>query len=346
MNSFFDAVKKSTGKSEDILNIIQILVRDETWITMSAKKEIARISVFLCQTKNFEALKLLLLCSLKKSEKIPGDALVYFMSMNSNLDIQNSVFITLHKQDPIFKNYLCPYALKPELYELKIKEQYNIYYKKYLKTKEELIDKLQFARSQRLEVEVKKTLEKLIEAFPNDPSFLEEKSKYFEKEAAKVIDKSHKSIQKKKPLVDDFFDLQNQIQLFNSEEVYNAIKDSFNENQVEHLMEVFMMASEDDTVVFILDRHPKLKDKHFWTYIQLLVAKRRYIEALSQVKEANKINTPDDEFNYYYFSAICLWNLNDKSTALEIMKSIAKVKPNFKQTLFYINLWQRHSDVA
>ncbi len=346
MKSFFDAVKNSTGTSEDILNITQLLIRDTTWIEMSPKKEIARISTFLCQSKNFEALKLLLLCSLKKPEKIPGDALLYFTSMNSNLDIQNSVFMSLHKQDPIFKNYLCPYTLKPELYEHKIKEQYNTYYKKYLKTKEELVDKLQFARSQRLEVEVKKTLEKLIEAFPNDPSFIAEKSKYFEKEAARVIDKSNKSLEKLKSTSDNYHQAQNHIQSFNAEEVYNAINSFFDDKQTEYLMEIFMLASEDDTVVFILDQNESLKNKHFWTYVELLISKRRYIEALSQIKEANKTNSTDDEFNYYYFSAICLWNLNDKSTAIDIMKSISKVKPNFKQTLFYINIWQRHSDVA
>ncbi len=345
MSSYFDAIKKSSRSESDIFDITFNLIQSSSWIELTSKKDISRISTFLCQVQNFEALKQLLLCCLKKPEKIPGDALLYFISHHSTLNLNNSVFMELHKHEPYFKNYLCPFAIRPEFYELSLKEQYNTYLKKYLKTKEELVDKLQFARSQRLEVEVKKTLEKLIEAFPDDPSFIEEKGKYFEKEAARVIDKSNRSLVNEKNKSNSY-DSQRRTPLFNAEEVLNAIQSYFNEDQKEYLMEVFLLAGEEDVVIQILDQQKILKEKYFWIYTELLISKRRYIEALSQVKESNKTETADDQFNYYYFSAICLWNLNDKANALEIIQSIAKVKPNFKQTIFFLNLWQRHSEVA
>lgn len=344
MNSFFQSIKKTSGHHNDVLQILLSLSRDKMWIELTSKKEIYKISVFLFQTKNFLALKELLLCCLKKPEKIPGDSLLYFLSFNPEIDVYNSVFMEFHNQKPIFKNYLCPYSLNPKVYDNRIKEQQQTYLKKYLKTKEDLIDKFQFAKSQRLEAEVKKTLEKLLEAFPNDPNLVDEKGIYIEKEAARVIEKSHKNLNKNSN--QNLFDPQTQSYRQDSVTIYNLIKDDFNENQQELLMEMFLLSSDEDIVVHIIDQNSKLKQKYFWTYIELLVEKRRFIEALSQIKDFTVIRSSEDQFHYYYFSAICLWNLQDKSSALNIMKSIAKVKPNFKQTFFYLNLWQRHSDVA
>ncbi len=343
MASFLSLVKKTSGSEAEILKVISELARDENWVEVTSRKELQQIATFLCQMQHTSALKILLLLCFKQLEKMPGDALFYFITANSKINIAQSFFSILDSEFAFFKTYLCPFNLAPEMYDEQVTKQYNVYLKKFNRTKEDLIDKLQFARTQRLEAEVKKTLEKLIEAFPQDPSFVKEKGQYFEKEAGNVIDKGMKA----------FADLKKQdlkaehhTPLFNADEVYQAIKNDFNEENLNYLLEIFLVSGEDETAIQIMNEHIFLKKIYFWNFIELSVVKQRYLEALALIKDMKELKTTEDEFNYYYFTAICLWHLNDKQTALDTMRSIARVKPHFKQTQIYLNLWQHHDEVA
>lgn len=343
MITFFNLVKKSDGSKKAISEILHKIINEDDWIEMTSKKDIQKISTFLCQMNHMNALKDLLLRCFKRPDKTPGDALFFFISINSNIDINSSVISELDNEYSFFKTYLCPYSLNKDLYSELLSKQFNVYFQKYNKTKEDLIDKLQFARSQRLEVEVKKTLEKLIEAFPEDPSFVEEKGRYFEKEAAKVIDKSSKAFANSKNM-ESLTPIYTP--LYNAEDVYNVIKGEFSEQNFSYLLEIFLIAGEDEIAIKILNEHEKLRKTYFWDHVEILIYKKRFLEALAQIKEMTELKSNDDEFNYYYFTSVCLWSLNDKKTALETMKSIAKVRPQFRQTQIYLNLWQQHDEVA
>lgn len=343
MASLLSSLKKTNGSAEEILATVVTTISETNWIEITSKKEIQKISTFLCQINHMEALRALLVKCFKQTDKIPGDALFYFISKNSNINITQSVFAKLDQEYSFFKIYACPYHLAKELYADQIVKQRNIYLQRYNKTKEDLIDKLQFARTQRLEAEVKKTLEKLIEAFPEDPNFVKEKGLYFEKEAARVIEKNSKKISEKHKYSSN---IPQYTPLFNAEEVYHVIMNEFKGENLVYLLEIFLMAGEDEIAIKIISQNNELKIKYFWNFIELLIVKQRYLEALAQIKEMKEIKRTEDEFNYYYFTAICLWYLNDKQTALDTMRSIAKVKPHFKQTQIYLNLWQHHDEVA
>ncbi len=343
MVSFLNAVKKSKADEEVIALLMNEYLSDENWIELTSRKDIQKISTFLCQINHMVALKTLILTCFKRVDKMPGDALFYFISKNTELNISESIFAKLDQEYSFFKTYLCPFALKKDFYLEQFEKQHSIYLKRYNRTKEDLVDKLQFARTQRLEAEVKKTLEKLIEAFPEDPSFVKEKGLYFEKEAARIIDKNTKFYADHKK---SSHSLPNYTPLFNANEVYEVIKGDFEGQNLVYLLEIFLLAGEDETALKIINKNKSLKIDFFWNFIDLLIVKKRYLEALAEIKEMKDIKTTDDQFNYYYFTAICLWNLNDKQTALDTMKSIAKIKPQFKQTQIYLNLWQYSNEVA
>jgi hypothetical protein len=343
MSSFLNMVKKTKGSSSEIQSLVDHLISDENWIEVTSKKDIQKIATFLCQINHMGGLKKLLLKCISQIDKIPGDALFYFITKNSDINIAKNIFEPLDQEYSFYKTYLCPFSLAKESHAEQIAKQYDLYYQKYSKTKEALIDKLQFARTQRLEVEVKKTLEKLIEAFPEDPSFVEEKGKYFEKEAARVIDKNIKAYSNKNKFNQQE---ENYTPLFNGEEIYNIIKNEFGEEQESYLLEIFLMSGEDEVAIKILNQNENLRKQYIWNYIELLINQKRFLESLAQIKEMTTLRNAEDEFNYYYFTAICLWALNDKQTALETMRSIAKIKPHFKQTQLYLNLWQHYDEVA
>ena len=343
MRNFFKKIRNSNLSSQEIISALNESLSEKDWIEITSKKDIEKISTFLCQINNFEALKILLLECTNKIDKMPGDALLFFLISTIEFSSYSQTIKKLDHDYNIFKVYMNPYHLDKMSFEEELSEQIQIYTKKYERTKDDLLDKLQFARSQRLEAEVKKTLEKLIEAFPGDSGFIEEKASYFEKEAAQIISKSAKHYSKKitneyKP---DFAPL-----LFNADEIYQTIKNEFKNEHIKYLLEIFLCANELEIVLKIFNENKVLLKNNFWLFVDTLVHKNLFLEALSLIKDNEEHLRTEDQFNHYYYMAICLWYLNDRQSAIETMKSIAASKPNFKQTLLYLNSWLNNEKVA
>lgn len=130
--------------------------------------------------------------------------------------------------------------------------------------------------------------------------------------------------------------------------LFKLFKDSFTKDNLIYLIELFILANENETVIEIFEANPEIKKNNFWLYIEHLIKIDRYLEALAELKknETHIRSSTESVFTFYYYHAICLWYLNDKTTAFEIMKAIQKTRPHFRQTTFYINLWQHHEKVG
>lgn len=345
MKDFFYQIKKTDLSEASIFDVLEKLVKEDSIIEQVPKKELAQISTFLWQIKHYRGLQFFLIHAFNKPGNIPGNALFHFVNYfkPSNPDIDTQVFIELNDYLNIFKTYNTPFHIHGKSFEEARNQQLEIFEKRYNEIKTDLVDKLEFARTQRLDKEAKKTLDKLLEAFPNDPRFVNEKQKLFEKEAAKIIE-THSKRKKNRSSSPSILEFKKE----STSHIYQLFKDSFNENNINHLLDIFILAHENETVVEIFDQHPKLKTMHFWLYIDHLIKIERYLEALAELKKHQEgaESMSDSIFTFYYYHAICLWYLNDKKLAIEIMKAIQKTKPDFRQTSFYLNLWQHHEQVG
>lgn len=345
MKEFFYQIKKTDLSESAILNLLKKMIVDEKIIEQSPKKELAQISTFLWQIKHYKALQFFLENSFDKVSNMPGHTLFHFVQffkkINSELNVQ--VFVELNDHIDLFKVYNTPFLVNGEAFEEPQNQQLEIFERRYNEIKEDLIDKLEFARTQRLDKEAKKTLDKLLEAFPNDPRFVTEKQMLFEKEAAKIIE-SHSKKQKSSRSRGVIIEPKKE----STSHLYQLFADSFTPENFIHLIEIFILAHENETVVEIFEDKPNLKTEHFWLYIEHLIKIERYLEALAELKkhqESLHVST-DSIFTFYYYHAICLWYLNDRKLAIEIMKAVQKTKPDFRQTNFYINLWQHYEKVG
>lgn len=345
MREFFDKVKETNLDAENIQTVLQQFVYEEKIIEQTSKKDLAQIAIFLWQTKNFSALQFFLEKAFNKVTNMPSEILFHFIHYfkHQNPEIDLNVFTELDEHLNVFKVYNCPYKIKGEVFEEKQTEQIEVFEKRYSEIKEDLVDKLEFARSQRLDKEAKKTLDKLLEAFPNDPRFVTEQKRMFEHEAAKVIESHSKPLNSRKSST-----IVLEPKKESTSPIYKLFLSSFKKENLIHLIELFILANENETVIEIFDAHPEIKKNNFWLYIEHLVKIERYLEALAELKKNQKdIRTSTEGvFTFYYYHAICLWYLNDKTTAFEIMKAIHKTRPYFRQTTFYINLWQHHEKVG
>lgn len=341
MKDFFYQVKKTDLSENAIFDILEKFIVQDQIIEQTPKKELAQITTFLWQIQHYKALQFFLKHAFKKPANLPGNALFHFVHFfkASNPTLDTQIFVDLNEELNMFKVYNTPFFVKGKVFEEAQNQQLEIFEKRYSEIKEDLIDKLEFARSQRLDKEAKKTLDKLLEAFPNDPRFVTEKQRLFEKEAANIIE-THSKRRKNNRSANPAFEQRKE----STSHLYQLFLDSFDDTNLHHLVEIFILAHENETVVEMFEKHPDLKIQHFWLYIEHLIKIERYLEALAELKnhQENSQASSDSIFTFYYYHAICLWYLNDKKIATEIMKAIQKTKPYFRQTSFYLNLWQHH----
>ncbi|MCO5113802.1 MAG: hypothetical protein M9899_06475 [Bdellovibrionaceae bacterium] len=345
MKDFFYQIKKTDLSENAVFDVLQTMITEDSIIEQIPKKELAQISTFLWQVKHYRALKFFLVSCFNKPGNIPGNALFHFVHFfrHSNPEVNAQVFVDLNDYLNIVKTHNTPFTIHDKVFEEAKTQQLEIFERRYNEIKTDLVDKLEFARTQRLDKEAKKTLDKLLEAFPNDPRFVNEKQKLFEKEAARIIE-THSKRKKSRSATPSILEFKKE----STSPIYHLFKDSFNDENMIHLIEAFILAHENETVVEIFEQHPELKTQHFWLYIEHLIKIERYLEALAELRKHQETQgtMSDSIFTFYYYHAICLWYLNDKKHAIEIMKAIQKTKPDFRQTSFYLNLWQHHDQVG
>lgn len=82
-----------------------------------------------------------------------------------------------------------------------------------------------------------------------------------------------------------------------------------------------------------------------WFELEILLKSRRFLEALelSQQLEVKFVDEPESSFAAIYARARALWGLGQKTQAIEFMKSIVKVKANYKNAHSLLNYWTGQS---
>jgi tetratricopeptide (TPR) repeat protein len=78
-----------------------------------------------------------------------------------------------------------------------------------------------------------------------------------------------------------------------------------------------------------------------WLRAELLVHARRFVEGLEHLKhlEVRYVDDPETSFAVSYLKAQCLQELGQKDAALEILKSIVRVRPNYRSAHALIQEW-------
>ena len=80
-----------------------------------------------------------------------------------------------------------------------------------------------------------------------------------------------------------------------------------------------------------------------WLRADLLFAARRFVEALEQINklEVKYVVDPETTFSVSYLRAQCLYELGQKATALEIMRSIVRVRSQYRSAHSLILDWSQ-----
>lgn len=211
--------------------------------------------------------------------------------------------------------------------------------------KRDLLLQVDMFRSQELEAEEGRTLEKLMHMFPRDPQIREQYMEYRARKALMLLEA--KSSQPREP---NFQDLEPAADPETAKGL-GIIADAMmgiwgasdNESQLGYDFAVahWMWENPEGSLRFL--PYDTYLEPAVWMRAESLLRTRRFIELLAELVEIEKAwaANPDTTFGVAYLRAQALWGLGRKFEAIEILEGIATVNPGFRSSEALLAVWKR-----
>jgi hypothetical protein len=223
-------------------------------------------------------------------------------------------------------------VLRAELIEKKIAEQ-----KKF---KENMLEKFEFLRNQRMSEQAARLLRRMLELFPEDEFLIQTRKEFEEQWARDVLSNHMASLHAERDLTITAPSSQDQEML-----------KCFLEAAEKICIEKRELASEISIIFWFMDDFEKALEiinwapvtlANDWLKAEILIASRRFIEAMEQLNqlEVKYINDPESTFAVSYMRALCLKALGQHASALEIMQSIVRIRPGYRSANALILEWR------
>ena len=215
----------------------------------------------------------------------------------------------------------------------------------YLFKKQELIDKLEFLKNEKLIEEEKKTLEQMKLEYPNEKQFLSQYQDEFQwRWSAHVLSKK-KVIQrtelKQETLTADQQKFLNNLEKEALQQVVKSPENGLHFCMMFYFMDQYALA------LNILQKS-SLSSKYSWLELELMLLAKHYLSALELAEKIEKkfYNTSDTDvpFAIAYTKALAYKGLKQDARAIEMLESILKFRPQYRQAERLMNEWLTNYD--
>ena len=215
-----------------------------------------------------------------------------------------------------------------------------------LSEEKKLLEKLYFVQAQNLISEEEEIIEQLIKINPSKTKYQKLKLGLVEKKALLVIKEqkkhSHESSEK---LKQDSLNLTPRDKTCKKEWL-SALFDYAKNNpkQTKNLALFLYFCDYPKQAVDLLDTYVE-KFSDYWFYLDWLLESQQYTRGLalvnliiSQHKEAESHVLP-----LTYLKALFLYHLGKKQSAIEYLKSITEVNPDYKSSSYFLEMWSKNA---
>ncbi len=240
------------------------------------------------------------------------------------------------KQIINFENYVPDFYKNEKIFLKTLQEKTN----KVDILKTELLDQLQFIRSQRMEKDEEKILNKLLVIFPKDKKIAVESKKFKEKWARNIISKNKKKKKDERST--------SKILNFGKQEYLNflfkqAIKKTNIDPKKAYDLAIFFYFLDDFAHAYkIMITKKTFMENESWFLLKLLYALDKNLEALGFIHKLEK-KYFDSKYlilHLSYWKALNLKKLGETNQAISILEDINKLSPNFGSSKKLIRQWK------
>lgn len=212
----------------------------------------------------------------------------------------------------------------------------------YQLKKQDYLDQLKVHKAQQLVEEEKKLLQFLLRKYPGDRE-IELLEKSFHQGLAQEL--FAKKISKADPLKkyreSDLAQPETQRLLSALLQESHEVSETRPESALDLAM-MFWFFEDYKKAQQVLDYAPDSESKD-WLYLEILFKERRYLEILDRlIQYEQKFASTNNDilFASMYLRSLCLWELGQHVSALELMQSIVQSNSNYRSAQSYVNLWK------
>ncbi|RME15654.1 MAG: hypothetical protein D6797_06165 [Bdellovibrio sp.] len=215
--------------------------------------------------------------------------------------------------------------------------------KEWLKSKEDFLKKINYFKQQNMIEEEKKAIEQFQVLFFKDLStyqHLKEDLKL--RWSAHIISKNKIQQNQPLPLKDKEFSPQEEIFLNNILNFFLSLK--LNEETAKNSALFFIFQSAHHHALSFLEqiRNHVWTPALSWMFIETLITTKNYVRALGELELMQKQEAPHDPerpFAIRYLKAQCLWGIGKKHKAIQLIREILEVRPDYRSAQTFFNQW-------
>ncbi len=235
-----------------------------------------------------------------------------------------------------------PTSMTDLITELKVKDRQR-FMQKMLRTKQELMASARIAQSERLMEQHVQYMNELKKIFPNEFNVASLITDQEKKKAGQILAKNSKNrrihkINETPPVSQDEQALLKVL----SKQAEDYLK--ANKAKPSDLAFLFRSMGENQKAIEFIYQNSD-EEKKDWQLLDYLFSGEQYVSLLDhcQILKKKYAQYPDALFSISYAESVAYWELGEKDVALELMKQIASMRPDFKSASEILAQWQEES---
>ena len=306
--------------------------------TSSKKEEVLSLFYFLYLSKSFSELIDLSLKQIKTHKILHAGFLIESL-IRSQVSIEKefleNLFKVIEKQNLEETLLTSEWAKSQKIFEPRLKQivnEANEYESEELTALQKDLEFMQVQSINELEEEA---IVKLLQKDPENPKLQEDLRSLQQKRAANILKDYKASEQKAKKSLTQTDPKQAKI-------LVEGIKKQIEQKKEDALaLCVFLYLLDCPLQAEAILKNHLHSQKSLWIYAEILFASKQFILCLNflRILEEKQKENPNALFNIYFIKAKIFFELGQKGRGIKILKSILKVRPNYKQAQSLVEKW-------
>jgi hypothetical protein len=209
--------------------------------------------------------------------------------------------------------------------------------------KQELKEKLEFMRNNHLQDEEAKVLAEVQNIFPGDPEFQHEQEAYQLRWAKEVISNSSTTTDLTQDLIWKSEKLAPEQEIGKDLIVRRAkvLAAEHPERAYDLALGLHFMEMHAEAIEVLNEGTSAALSPSDWLRLELMISARQFVNALDEASqlELKYAGLPDTAFAVVYSRARALWGLGQKAMATELLRSLVRIRPQYRSAHSLLMEW-------